>query len=100
MNEPTKTLLGDLALAGGTAIVVGSMVACALVPLLVWWRDRKIDRGGRAGRGAPTVVPSPVVGGDGGPFAAVTPTEELAPSLHLDDEIAQTARRVIKEIAG
>lgn len=64
MSEPTKTFLSNLALASGVGLAVGAIVACALVPVLVWWRDRKVAGGGRAqatAAASTAVAPSPGV---------------------------------------
>ena len=57
MNEPTRALFGDIAIAGGIALAVGSIVACASWPLVQWLEDRRSDR--RAA--GPSLAAAPVV---------------------------------------
>lgn len=57
MNETTKTLLGDIAIAGGVAICVGALVACASWPLVAWLNDRRSGRGGQSEDARVAVAP-------------------------------------------
>lgn len=88
MPEPTRTLLNDMAIAGGCAVLAGALVCCALYPLLMRWADRRSDKVGQPGQSDGTLSHD-------APGLAVAPAlDGLAPSLFLDDEIAQTVRRV------
>ena len=64
MNEPTRTLLYDLAIASACGLAVGVFVAAASVPALKWWHDRGQDR--RSGQSAPTPFPGALPVVDGG----------------------------------
>lgn len=82
MNEPTKTLLCDLALASAAAIAAGTLVACSFCPLLSWWADRRIGRAG------PSPAPGPVGGEDldrqpdvGSNTTALSPEDETAAAV-------------------
>ena len=97
MNETTKTLLGDLAIAGGVAICVGALVACASWPLVAWWHERRSDR--RVA--GPSLAAIPVVDGQG----LTTPLAVL--SLDGGDSDPQVtpvpndaAARVVAELEG
>lgn len=79
MNEPTKTLLCDLALASAAAIAAGTLVACSFCPLLSWWADRRIGRADADPLRAPDAV--------GG--------EDSTTVLSPDDETAAAVERLI-----
>ena len=96
MNETTKTLLGDIAIAGGVAICVGALVACASWPVVQWWNDRRSDR--RVA--GPSLAAIPVVDGQG----LTTPLAVLSLGGDSDPGVTpvpnDAAARVVAELEG
>lgn len=99
MNETTKTLLGDLAIAGGVAVCVGALVACASWPLVAWLNDRRSDR--RVA--GPSLAAIPVVDGQGltTPLAVLSlDGDDLADDPQVTPVPNDAAARVVAELEG